>query len=294
MNTAIEVRELHQGYGDFTAVRGVSFAVPPGEVYALLGTNGAGKTTTLDVIEGYRPARSGRVRVLGADPYTERDRIRARIGIVLQDGGFYKDLTVAETVDAWRRWTPSALPRDAALALVRLDGRAKVRVGQLSGGEKRRLDLALAVLGRPQVLFLDEPTTGLDPEARQGVWELIRALVAEGTTVLLTTHYLNEAQRLADRVAIMKAGRIAAEGTVREILARRGPRIAFTLPMPSELPLPPEARVTCAEDRVVIEAQDVQRTLRDLLDWAEHRGLELADLEVTRPSLEEIFLEVAG
>ncbi|MEV0400825.1 ABC transporter ATP-binding protein [Actinoallomurus sp. NPDC050550] len=294
METAIEVRDLHQSYGDFAAVRGVSFAIRPGEVFALLGTNGAGKTTTLDVIEGYERAGSGDVRVLGADPYEQRDRVRARMGIVLQDGGFYNDLTVAETVDAWRRWTPSAMPRTEALALVGLDGRASVRVGRLSGGEKRRLDLALAALGRPDVLFLDEPTTGLDPEARRGVWDLIRELSGEGATVLLTTHYLDEAQRLADRLAIMNEGRIAAEGTVREILARRAPRIAFGLPMPSELPLLPGASATYEGDHVVIEARDVQRTLRELLDWAERRGLELTDLEVTRPSLEEIFLEVAG
>lgn len=296
--TAIEVRDLHQRYEDFEAVRGVSFEVARGELYALLGTNGAGKTTTLDVLEGFRAPTKGQVRVLGHDPLAERAAVRRRMGLVLQEAGFYKDLTVAETVDAWRRWTPGAMDRRAVLDRVGLTHREQVRVGQLSGGEKRRLDLALAVLGRPEVLFLDEPTTGLDPEARRNVWALVREMVAEGVTVLLTTHYLDEAEQLAQRLAIMHAGRIVTEGTLGAVLAGRGTRIAFRLPgvRPGELPYasgPTRRSVRADGEAYTVETDRPQEDLRVLLTWAHQRGLELAGLEVRRPSLEEIFLEVA-
>lgn len=296
--TAIEVRDLHQKYGDFEAVKGIGFRVGRGELYALLGTNGAGKTTTLDVLEGYVSPTGGEVRVLGHDPVKERARIRPRMGIVLQEAGFYKDLTVAETVDAWRRWTPHALSRGEVLDRVGLGHRAAVRVGQLSGGEKRRLDLALAVLGRPEVLFLDEPTTGLDPEARRNVWELVRGMVADGATVLLTTHYLDEAEQLAQRLAIMHDGRIVTEGTLAGVLGERGTRISFRLPgaRPGDLPYSPglaRRSVRQAGETFTVETHEPQRDLRDLLVWADERGRELGGLEVRRPSLEEIFLEVA-
>ncbi|WP_211370308.1 ABC transporter ATP-binding protein [Nonomuraea turkmeniaca] len=300
MNTtaAIEVRDLHQRYDDFEAVRGIAFEVARGELYALLGTNGAGKTTTLDVLEGYHAPTEGQVRVLGHDPFAERAEVRHRMGIVLQEAGFYKDLTVAETVDAWRRWTPHALERGAVLERVGLGHRAQVRVEQLSGGEKRRLDLALAVLGRPDVLFLDEPTTGLDPEARRNVWELIKGMVTEGTTVLLTTHYLDEAQQLAERLAIMHAGRIVTEGTLARVLGDRGTRIRFRLPAvrPSDLPYEPGLGLRSIKldgDAYTVETHEPQRDLRTLLEWADEHGWELDGLEVRRPSLEEIFLEVA-
>jgi ABC-2 type transport system ATP-binding protein len=295
---AIEVRNLHQRYDDFEAVRGIAFEVGRGELYALLGTNGAGKTTTLDVLEGYDAPSAGEVRVLGHDPFAQRAEVRHRMGIVLQEAGFYKDLTVAETVDAWRRWTPNALERRQVLERVGLAHRADVRAGQLSGGEKRRLDLALAVLGRPEVLFLDEPTTGLDPEARRNVWDLIRGMVAEGTTVLLTTHYLDEAQQLAERLAIMHAGRIVTEGTLAGVLGGRGTRIMFRLPAvhPSDLPYEPglgRRSVKLDGDAYTVETRDPQGDLRTLLTWAHESGRELDGLEVRRPSLEEIFLEVA-
>ncbi|WP_223167273.1 ABC transporter ATP-binding protein [Nonomuraea sp. SYSU D8015] len=300
MNTtaAIEVRNLHQRYDDFEAVRGIAFQVGRGELYALLGTNGAGKTTTLDVLEGYHAPTEGQVRVLGHDPFAQRAEVRQRMGIVLQEAGFYKDLTVAETVNGWRRWTPRPLERGQVLERVGLAHRADVRVGQLSGGEKRRLDLALAVLGRPEVLFLDEPTTGLDPEARRNVWELIRGMVAEGTTVLLTTHYLDEAQQLADRLAIMHMGRIVTEGTLADVLGGRGTRIVFRLPAvrPSDLPFDlglGRPRITLDGEAYTVETHDPQGDLRRLLVRAHERGWELDGLEVRRPSLEEIFLEVA-
>lgn len=296
--TAIEVRNLHQKYGDFEAVKGIGFQVGRGELYALLGTNGAGKTTTLDVLEGYAAPTEGVVRVLGHDPFRERAKVRHRVGIVLQEAGFHKDLTVAETVDAWRRWTPHALARVEVLERVGLVHRQGVRVAQLSGGEKRRLDLALAVLGRPEVLFLDEPTTGLDPEARRNVWELIRGMVADGVTVLLTTHYLDEAEQLAQRLAIMHAGRIVTEGTLAGVLGQRGTRISFRLPgvRPDDLPYAPGPtwrEVRHEGESFTVETHDPQRDLTDLLTWADKHGWELDGLEVRRPSLEEIFLEVA-
>ncbi|WP_336205955.1 ABC transporter ATP-binding protein [Nonomuraea sp. LPB2021202275-12-8] len=296
--TAIEVRDLHQKYGDFEAVRGIDFEVGRGELYALLGTNGAGKTTTLDVLEGYHAPTRGQVRVLGHDPISERAEVRQRMGIVLQEAGFYKDLSVAETVDAWRRWTPRPLGRREVLERVGLAHREAVRVSQLSGGEKRRLDLALAVLGRPEVLFLDEPTTGLDPEARRNVWELVRGMVADGVTVLLTTHYLDEAEQLAQRLAIMNAGRIVTEGTLADVLGERGTRITFRLPAvrPSDLPYAPglaRRSVRLDGEAFTVETHEPQEDLRTLLEWAHERGWELGGLEVRRPSLEELFLEVA-
>lgn len=231
----IDVTDLRRVYGDktkgsFEAVRGVGFSVGRGELFALLGTNGAGKTSTVELIEGLAAPAGGRVRVLGHDPYTERDLVRPRIGVMLQDGGFPSELTVTETVRMWAGCTSGARPIGEALEAVGLAKRGKVRVKQLSGGEKRRLDLALALLGRPEVLFLDEPTTGLDAEGRRDTWELVRRLRAEGTTVLLTTHYLEEAEELADRLAILHEGRIAAEGRVDEVVASQPSHISFELP----------------------------------------------------------------
>lgn len=239
LDNVIEVGGLRQRYGDFEAVRGISFTVPRGEIFALLGTDGAGKTTTVEVLEGFTPATDGTVRVLGLDPVANHRELRPRVGIMLQEGGFLGDLTVAETVDLWRGLSvdagrpvtlPGAEPPGrptltgrvrgvdhrtmGALEPVGLENKARTRVRQLSGGRKRRLDLALAVLSAPEVLFLDEPTTGMDPEARQATWRVIEELRAGGTTVLLTTHYPEEAERLAGRLAIMHEGRIHIFGTV--------------------------------------------------------------------------------
>ncbi len=204
---AIEVSDLRRSYGDFEAVRGISFEVRPGEVLALLGVNGAGKTSALEVLEGLAPAGGGTVRVLGMDPVRERARVRRELGVLLQTSGLPGDLTVAETLRAWAGTLTDPRPVEEALAQVSLTGRADVRVRALSGGERRRLDLAMALLGRPSVVVLDEPTTGLDPESRRQVWELVQGLVAGGAAVLLTTHHLEEAEELADRVAVMRAGR---------------------------------------------------------------------------------------
>ncbi|HEX2317010.1 MAG TPA: ABC transporter ATP-binding protein [Thermomonospora sp.] len=302
----IDVVGLHQRYGDFEAVRGLTFAVREGELFALLGTNGAGKTTAMETIEGFRPAASGTVRVLGRDPHRERTAVRPATGVMLQEGGLFPDLTVAETVDLWRDLVPDARPRAEVLERVALADKADVRARQLSGGQKRRLDLALAIVGRPRVLFLDEPTTGMDPEARRATWRTVRDLVADGTTVLLTTHYLEEAERLADRLAIMHRGAVEVAGTVAEVLAGHGDRISFQVP--PQVPVAELPRPLGAEPRVAVGGgapvatytltgqggQGVQGALRHLLDWADDRRLHLAGLQARSASLEDVFLRVAG
>ncbi|MFF3713240.1 ABC transporter ATP-binding protein [Streptomyces phaeochromogenes] len=303
MNTkehVIEVTDLRRVYGgEFEAVRGVSFSVGHGELFALLGTNGAGKTSTVELLEGLAPPSGGQVRVLGHDPYTERAKVRPHIGVMLQEGGFSSELTVGETVRMWAGCTSGARPEREALALVGLSRRTDVRVKQLSGGEKRRLDLACAILGRPEVLFLDEPTTGLDAEGRQETWELVRELRETGTTVVLTTHYLEEAEELADRLAILHAGRIAVTGTPAEVTASQPSRISFELPagyFPGDLPPLASLGITGheMEGRTIrLRTLELQRAATELLVWAQRTGVELRGLDVRSGSLEEAFLRIA-
>ncbi|SES39542.1 ABC transporter ATP-binding protein [Lentzea albida] len=289
--TAIEVRGLTRRYsGGFEAVRGVSFEVERGEMFALLGTNGAGKTSTVEVVEGLSRPAEGTVRVLGHDPFAERSSVRPRMGVMLQEGGFPPDLTVSEAARMWAGTLTSPRPVEEALTLVDLVHRASVRVKQLSGGERRRLDLALALLGKPEVLFLDEPTTGLDPESRRNTWELIRSLLRDGVTVLLTTHYLEEAQALADRLAIMHRGRIVAQGTVSEVVDAYPSRISFVPPAGVSLPVVADAEPS---GRVTVRTNDLQSTLHELLVWAHHNGVELSGLDARSASLEEAFLAIA-
>ncbi len=296
----IDVTDLRRVYGGgFEAVRGITFSVGRGELFALLGTNGAGKTSTVELLEGLAAPAGGRVRVLGHDPYEERAAVRPRIGVMLQEGGFPSELTVAETIRMWAGCTSGARPTQEALELVNLGRRSGVRVKQLSGGEKRRLDLALALLGRPEVLFLDEPTTGLDAEGRQKTWELVRELRDGGTTVLLTTHYLEEAEGLADRLAILHEGRIAATGTPAEVTAAQPSRISFDLPegyFAGDLPPLAELGVTDHETTgrtVRLRTKELQRTATALLVWAEHAQVELRGLDIRSASLEEAFLQIA-
>lgn len=298
MNTdghVIEAAGLRRSYrGGFEAVSGITFSVGRGEVFALLGTNGAGKTSTVELLEGLAAPSAGTVRVLGHNPYRERAAVRPRIGVMLQEGGFPSDLTAVETVRMWAGCTSGARPAAEALELVGLGGRAGVRVKQLSGGERRRLDLALALLGRPEILFLDEPTTGLDAEGRRDTWELVRELRSAGTTVLLTTHYLEEAESLAGRLAIMHAGRIVATGTPDEVTASRPSRIRFVLPR--EVPasrLPLTLRAAADGQRVEIRTHELQRSLGELLRWADESGVRLDRLDARSASLEEAFLEIA-
>ncbi|WP_405737183.1 ABC transporter ATP-binding protein [Streptomyces sp. NBC_01537] len=300
--SVIEAAGVRRSYGGgsgggFEAVRGVSFEVARGELFALLGTNGAGKTSTVELLEGLARPSGGMVRVLGRDPYAERARVRPRIGVMLQEGGFPAELTVGETARMWAGCVNGARPVDEALAMVGLAARRGVRTKQLSGGERRRLDLGLALLGRPEVLFLDEPTTGLDAEGRRDTWELVRELRADGTTVLLTTHYLEEAEALADRLAIMRDGRIVATGTPAEVAGGRPARIAFGLPdgwSPGDLPVKwrEEYGYEEQEGRVVLHTDRMQERLTALLRWAADNDVRLERLDAREASLEEAFLAI--
>ncbi len=301
-------RTYGRGRDAFTAVDGVALAVAQGELVALLGTNGAGKTSLVEVLEGLAAPTSGRVRVLGADPIADRAAIRPHTGMMLQEAGFARDLTVRETLRMWAGTLSAPRPIDEALGLVELHDRAGVRVKSLSGGEQRRLDLAMATLGRPKVLFLDEPTTGLDPASRRRTWGLMRAMLDEGATVLLTTHYLEEAEELADRVLIMSRGRVLRQGTVAEIVASQPASVSFATAgvistggapgglSPADLALLP-ALVTKPEvvrERVRLSSSDLQTTLTELLGLAALRGIALDDLEARSASLEQAFLALTG
>jgi ABC-2 type transport system ATP-binding protein len=297
---AIEVQDLHKSYGDYEAVRGISFTVGAGESVALLGPNGAGKTTTVEVLEGYRRPSSGRVRVLDMDPSTAGTALRERVGIVLQDAGFLPELTVSELVEAWRTYYPNPMDRDEAIAAVGLEHRRDIRTKNLSGGEHRRLDVALGLVGRPEVLFLDEPTTGFDPSARRAVWELIQRLVGRGMTLLLTSHYLEEAQALADRIVIISEGHIVAEGTPDEIGGRGAAPgiVSFVLPpglTVAELPaVPSGAKTEVREGHVRVTAPDLVGITHLITGWAVDRGIDLAGFRAERPTLEDTYLAIIG
>jgi ABC-2 type transport system ATP-binding protein len=276
---AIEVRELRKSYGPVEAVRGISFEVLRGEVFGLLGPNGAGKTTTVEILEGYRERTAGEVSVLGFDPQRADLDLKQRVGVVLQTMGFYPNATVRESVEHIASFYPH--PRDVpeTIALVGLEGNEDKRARHLSGGQRRRLDLALALVGDPELIFLDEPTTGFDPAARRAAWNVIRRLQELDKTVLLTTHYLDEAQELADRVAIIKDGLIIASGP------------------PSELtPESASYRVSYDEDgrRVEIETDDPTEVLHRLTSEALDRGERLENLTVARPTLEDVYLELTA
>ena len=299
-DNVIEADGLRRRYGGghgYEAVRGVSFGVHRGELFALLGTNGAGKTSTLEVLEGVAAPTGGSVRVLGRDPYADRSTVRPRIGVMLQDAGFPSELTVREVVRMWAGLVSRPRPAAEVIELVRLDHRKDTPVRSLSGGERRRLDLALAVLGRPEVLFLDEPTTGLDPESRQNTWHLVRDLLAGGTTVVLTTHYLEEAEALADQLAIMHAGRIVTSGTPTQIAAAHPARISFELPhgmSHADVSAIAGAIPTANGAKVTVRVDDLQGALTELLSWANARDITLRGLDARSASLEEAFLAVAS
>jgi ABC-2 type transport system ATP-binding protein len=271
----ITVEDLRKQYGDRSVLEGVDLEVRAGEVFALLGPNGAGKTTTVEILEGYREPTSGHVRVLGLDPSSHPMALRERVGVVLQECGFPSHLKVGELVQAWRAYYADPRPLDELLEVVELRDERATRVRKLSGGQRRRLDFALALAGDPDLIFLDEPTTGFDPEARRRCWTAIENLCALGKTVLLTTHYLDEAEHLADRVAILNDGRVQALGTPRELarLAAAPAVISFLAP--------------CGE-AVVVHTRDTTTSLRELM--AEHG--ELVDLTIRPPSLEDVYLEL--
>jgi len=277
---AIEVDGLRKSYGAHEAVRGISFNVRRGEVFGLLGPNGAGKTTTIEILEGYRDRTAGHVAVLGMDPADRSAALRAGVGIVLQSCGFYAHLTPREAVEHWAGMYPA--PRDPAevLALAGLEEAADRRTRTLSGGQQRRLDFALALVGDPELIFLDEPTVGFDPAARRAAWDVVRSLRDLGKTVVLTTHYLDEAQALADRVAIVKDGRILAEGPPSE-LGAAAPRYRVAYRVDGAPP-------------VDVETDDPTAVLHEATAAALARGQRLEDLVVARPSLEEVYLELTG
>jgi ABC-2 type transport system ATP-binding protein len=297
---AIEVEGLRKAYGDLEAVQGLTFSVAAGEVFCLLGPNGAGKTTTTEILEGYRARSAGEVRVLGHDPEHGERRLRERVGIVLQEAAAQAELTVAEVLTMYGRYYPRRRPVDELASLVGLDGKEDLRVKLLSGGQKRRLDLALALVGDPDLLFLDEPTTGFDPSARRQAWSTIKDLCALGKTVFLTTHFMDEAQALADRVAVMANGKLVAMGTPAEIGGRdtAPTEIAFTLPAGvavADLPTIPEASIDePAPGRVVIVSPHGLRASHAITGWALERGHELRGFEVTQPSLEDVYLRLTA
>jgi ABC-2 type transport system ATP-binding protein len=294
--TAIGVADLRKSYGDTAAVDGVSFEVAEGEVYGLLGHNGAGKSTTVEILEGHRERGSGDVTVLGVDPSKAGRDLRDRIGIVLQTSGIESELTVREAISLYGSVYRRRRPLDEVLDLVGLDQQADNRIGTLSGGQKRRVDLALGIVGYPEVLFLDEPTTGFDPAARRRSWEMIKQLCSLGTTVLLTTHYLDEAEQLADRVGVLTRGKLVAEGTPEQLMAASPTTtITFDLPDgvdPDALLVPADADYSGATCQ--IETTEPTRVLAEVMGAAAARGHELRAISVRRPSLEDVFLELAG
>src|ERR1700733_4015720 len=296
---AIHVRGLCRSYGEVRAVRDVSFEVERGEVFCLLGPNGAGKTTTVEILEGYRERSGGQVSVLGFDPARGERGMRERVGIVLQQCGVQQDLSVAELLEMYGRYHLHPRPIDEVLELVELGAKRDERIGELSGGQRRRLDLALALIGDPELVFLDEPTTGFDPAARHAAWSTIRSLCELGKTVFLTTHFMDEAQQLADRVAIMRDGEIIALGSPDELGGRdaRPAEIRFVLPRGvglDQLPLMPYERCTLDGGLALVVTPEPVIALQLLTGWAIDHGLPLRRLSVSQPTLEDIYLELTS
>jgi ABC-2 type transport system ATP-binding protein len=277
VTAVVSVRGLRKSYGEFEALKGVDFELRAGEVFGLLGPNGAGKTTTVEILEGYRTRDAGEVEVLGADPAQAGLDWRGRIGVVLQSSAMYDNLTVAESLAQFAGYYARPRPVDDVIDVIGLEEKRDTRVRRLSGGQRRRLDLGLALVGDPEVIFLDEPTTGFDPGARRRAWETIRSLSALGKTILLTTHYLDEVEQLADRVAVLREGRIVASGTPREL----------TGATPAT-----EIRYRQNGKEVVLHTEEPTRLLHELTSRALELGEELEGLEVRRPSLEEVYLSL--
>ena len=292
---AVEVEDLRKSYRSVEAVRGISFSVAEGEVFALLGPNGAGKTTTVEILEGFRHRDGGRVTVLGYDPATGDRRLKQEMGIVLQTTGVDQYLTVAETVDMFRGYYPRPRSREEVIDLVGLNEKRNERVTKLSGGQRRRLDVAIALAGDPRILFLDEPTTGFDPGAKRQAWDVIKGLAGLGKTIFLTSHSMDEVQFLADRVVIIAAGRIVAEGTPDSLMERHEEDTVITFRLTtarSELPESLSRAVRVDGDAVELKTKDPTRTMFELTSWAVKNEVSLDGLEVRRPSLEDVYLDI--
>jgi ABC-2 type transport system ATP-binding protein len=292
---AVHVRGLVKSYGGVAAVNRVNLDIRRGEIFALLGPNGAGKTTTIEILEGYRSRDSGEVSVLGRDPARQRARLKSQIGIVLQSTGVERYLTVAETVRMYAGFYPHPRPVDEVIGLVGLAAKRNSRVNRLSGGQQRRLDVAIALAGDPDLLFLDEPTTGFDPAARRESWDVIKNLATLGKTVLLTTHYMDEAQFLADRVAVISAGQIVAEGDPATLANRELARARVRYRPPAGATPPPGlAGPTAPDGFTEFTPDDVTLALHQLTGWALAQRVSLDGLEVSRPSLEDVYLSLTG
>ncbi|MGB7858954.1 MAG: ABC transporter ATP-binding protein [Acidimicrobiia bacterium] len=287
---AIEIKNLVKSYGDVDAVRGIDLTIEEGEVFALLGPNGAGKTTTVEILEGHREATSGQVTVLGHDPGKAEREFKDRIGIVLQETSVEQELRVGEAIDVYGGAYSKRLDTHELVEIVGLTEKIASRIGTLSGGQKRRLELALGIVGDPDLIFLDEPTTGFDPSARREAWHVIDNLRNLGKTILLTTHYMDEAQNLSDRVAVIADGVIVAEGTPETLGGREQSSTRISFRLPSGVTPPFDAPIS--DGLVVIEAQALTAELHRITSWAVEAGIELEHLEVTRPSLEDIYLSL--
>jgi ABC-2 type transport system ATP-binding protein len=299
-DAVVSVRGLHKRYGDHEAVRGIDLEIHRGEIFAFLGPNGAGKTTTVEILEGFRRASDGEITVLGTNPWRAPSRWRRRLGIVLQDSAPEPGLTVRECVALYAGYYRAPRQVDDTLGLVGLGRQSGERATALSGGQRRRLDVALALIGDPELIFLDEPTTGFDPSARRAAWEVIAGLRDIGKTVFLTTHYMEEAERLADRIAVIAAGQIVAQGTPQTLGGRQleAAQISFALPAGTTLSDLPDdlARRAApqADGSTVISATSVTADLYALSGWAIDRDLELEDVEVSRPTLEDVYLQLTA
>jgi len=286
--SAIEVRGLVKSYGDVAAVRGIDLTIEKGEVFALLGPNGAGKTTIVEILEGHRESTFGTVSVLDHDPSKAEREFKERIGIVLQESSVERELSVREALEIYGGPYPTRLDTAELVEIVGLTGKIDDRIGTLSGGQKRRLELALGIVGDPELIFLDEPTTGFDPSARREAWSVIDNLRSLGKTILLTTHYMDEAQNLSDRVAVITDGLIVAEGTPETLGGRQLSATRISFIPPSELTIPVDH--TMMNGRAVIQTDKPTADVNRLTGWALDNNIELADLMITRPSLEDIYL----
>ena len=291
----IDVRGLRKSYGDLEAVRGVDLHVDRGEVFALLGPNGAGKTTITEILEGYRTKSAGKLSVLDHDPAKGERDLKERIGIVLQSTGVDPFLTVRETIDMYGGYYPSPRPTDDVIHVVGLSEKADERVRRLSGGQQRRLDVAIALAGDPELLFLDEPTTGFDPGARRHAWSMIKDLTGLGKTVFLTTHFMDEAQELADRVAVIANGEIVAEGTPDTIAGRDRMLAVIRYRLPAGVPDPPDwGQEPLPDGSFRLRTEDPTKAAHDVTGWALEHGTSFDLFEVTLPSLEDVYLELTG